>query len=87
MKKNLLFEKCLSNVAPEVWEKVRLKMDKDFANESLSDRAEVERFVEAHINKNQESYIMNENTKKRLPKRQNLSKFQNKIVRFGWLVS
>lgn len=27
MKKNLLFEKCLSNVAPEVREEVRLNMD------------------------------------------------------------
>lgn len=52
MKKNLLFEKCLSNVAPEVWEKVRLKMDKDFVNEVLSYRAE--RLVDKHINKIQE---------------------------------
>lgn len=66
MKKNPLFEKCLSNVAPEVWEKVRLKMDKDFVNEVLSYRAE--RLVDNHINKNQESYIMNENTKEKAAK-------------------
>lgn len=66
MKKNPLFEKCLSNVASEVWEKVRLKMDKDFVNEVLSYRAE--RLVDNHINKNQESYIMNENTKEKAAK-------------------
>ncbi len=43
MKKNPLFEKfkkCLSNVAPEVREEVRLNMDSDSADELLSYRIE-----------------------------------------------
>lgn len=49
MKKNSLFEECLSNVAPGVRVEVHLMLDSDFVDELLSYGAE-----EKYVNKIQE---------------------------------